>query len=100
MRPSGRRRPADNLTNKRNRKSGVSPCNRARSAGHVDQGRPRCPNAPAGGHGRAQERLFGERGTQHYPGRLVDVSGVDRPVTSRINARKRGHRCAFWLSVG
>ena len=37
---------------------------------------------------------------KHYPGHLVDVSGVDRPVTSRINARQRGHRCSLWLSVG
>ena len=38
------------------------------------RGRPRCPNAPAGGHGRAQERLFGERGSPHYPDRIETLS--------------------------
>ena len=28
------------------------------------RGRPRCPNAPAGGHDRARERFFGARGSK------------------------------------
>ena len=75
MRPWGRRRPADNLTNKRNRKSGVSPCNHARSAGHVDQGPPSVPECA---RWRAWTRTGSDclvRGVaQHYPNRIEALS--------------------------